>query len=225
MAERKPSVLERMWNRHAAKKIKLDDDDAAIGSSLQVQHDQSEPVIDHESDERSQLDTVSNCEISWPTTSDSVTAQCTSDQSILNQPQADNNNSCESGPSPWPKIWTEQQVNGFRDKYPWLVASDGKLGCSACKQASASALIKQQRIHLSTEWINCTIKSTSDDREKQLSAIRGKLKKHLESEAHQMAQKINDTSKKNLLQESTKKLVEKDLLTTERVFRTAYYLA
>jgi CHASE3 domain sensor protein len=92
-----------------------------------------------------------------------------------------------------------------------------------CKQASA--LIKQQRIHLSTEWINCTIKSTSDDREKQLSAIRGKLKKHLESEAHQMAQKINDTSKKNLLQESTKKLVEKDLLTTERVFRTAYYLA
>lgn len=140
------------------------------------------------SDETSQLGTVNNCEMSRPTTSDSVTALRTSDQSILNQPQADNSSS-ESGPSPWPKIWTELQVNGFRDKYPWLVASDGKLGCSVCKQASASALIKQQLIRLSTEWINCAIKSTSDDREKQLSAMRGKLKKHLESEAHQMAQK------------------------------------
>ena len=80
------------------------------------------------------------------------------------------------------------------------MAKDGKLGCSTCKKAGS---LKIQRVHLANEWINCQIKSTADDRNKKMSALRGKIKQHLESQAHDMAMGICETSKRNCCKSRT----------------------
>lgn len=39
----------------------------------------------------------------------------------------------------WPSHWTLQQKQYFVTEYPWLYASDGKLGCTTCRDVSRTA--------------------------------------------------------------------------------------
>ena len=85
--------------------------------------------------------------------------------------------------------------------------------------------MKIQRVHLANEWIGCQIESTADDRNKKMSALRGKIKQHFESQAHDVAMGIFETSKKELLQELNNKSILQKMSTTVKVLRTVYYLA
>jgi len=39
----------------------------------------------------------------------------------------------------WPSHWTLQQKQYFVTEYPWLYESDGKLGCTKCRDVSQTA--------------------------------------------------------------------------------------
>lgn len=130
----------------------------------------------------------------------------------------------------WPEIWSKKQIEDFSTKYPWLSAKDGKLGCKTCRNTKTLSADKGERLSLSDEWMNCSINiptSTDDkkDREKALSAIRGKIKKHNDSAAHGLAIKINERKQENILETAMKNAAKPYEERTKRVFRTVYYLA
>jgi hypothetical protein len=91
-----------------------------------------------------------------------------------------------------------------------------------CKQAG---FLKTKGVHLSSEWMSCKIDSEATDRSKQLSALRGKIKQHVESNAHLAAERIHQQSKQNIIAKSVNKLSDKLISSTEKIFRTVYYIA
>lgn len=131
--------------------------------------------------------------------------------------------------SDWPDIWTEKQRKEFIGKHQWLFANSGKLGCRNCKEASINGLgpHKEKNVSLSEEWVNCEVGVSNDNekRESKLSMLRGKIHKHVNSQAHVIAFKIVDSQKKDCISEAINKVKTEEVRKTEIVFRTAYFLA
>jgi len=130
----------------------------------------------------------------------------------------------------WPTVWTMKQCTEFAEKYPWLTAENGALGCTFCKDAKTLGAWKQERISLSTEWVTCSIQVTCSaedpkEREKTLSALRGKIKKHNDSAAHKLAVDIRKRKDESHMENAAKKLTKVHIEKTEAVFRTVYHLA
>lgn len=46
----------------------------------------------------------------------------------------------------WPIVWTESQWFEFKEKYPWVVSVDGKLGCSICSSITCLRGFKDRKI-------------------------------------------------------------------------------
>jgi len=80
---------------------------------------------------------------------------------------------------------------------------------------------KIERLRISNEWSNSLIEASTS----QLSNLRTKIKKHYESEAHQLADKINKEGKEKSIEVSMQKSIVDHEQTTIKVFRTAYYIA
>lgn len=125
----------------------------------------------------------------------------------------------------WPMVWNESQWIEFKEKYPWIVSADGKLGCNICSSITCLGASKKERLRISNEWSNGLIEASGKDRTSQLSNLRIKIKKHYESEGHQLADKINKERKEKSIQVSMQKSIVDHEQTTIKVFRTAYYIA
>ncbi|XP_008183248.1 E3 SUMO-protein ligase KIAA1586-like [Acyrthosiphon pisum] len=122
-------------------------------------------------------------------------------------------------------VWNESQWIEFKEKYPWIVSADGKLGCNICSSITCLGASKKDRLRISNEWSNGLIEASGKDRTSQLSNLRIKIKKHYESERHQLADKINKERKEKSIQVSMQKSIVDHEQTTIKVFRTAYYIA
>jgi len=99
-------------------------------------------------------------------------------------------------------------------------------GCTICIAANALGPLKEKGVCLSHEWCTYNIESSvTESRVTQLSSLRMKIKKHVDSKAHILAVQINQDMNKEVLKKRftvVDSAVDKE---TEAVFRTAYYLA
>lgn len=84
---------------------------------------------------------------------------------------------------------------------------------------------KEKNVYLSQEWCSHSVESSAEKREAQLSSLRVKIKKHLDSRAHQLAEKIMKSREEKILETAVEKQVTTFDNATTAVFRTAYYLA
>ncbi|UYV76318.1 hypothetical protein LAZ67_14000008, partial [Cordylochernes scorpioides] len=122
------------------------------------------------------------------------------------------------------EVWNDSQYIQFKEKYPWLSISKGRLGCNICASVKTLGAAKSERIHISPEWSNYLIEAAGKDRASKLSNIRMKIKKHCESEAHKIAENIKKDRKKKLEEYANNMNIEVENENI-KLFRTAYNIA
>ncbi|XP_006110332.2 E3 SUMO-protein ligase KIAA1586-like [Pelodiscus sinensis] len=125
----------------------------------------------------------------------------------------------------YPVVWSRVQYEEFQRKNDWLFASYGKLGCRTCRHVSNFKLFsaRGRGVNIASQWSECQISSFGKTRKTQLTSLRKKIIEHKNSAAHTEATKLLDAAKRDSLIKA--KNEELALVTTARVFRTAYYIA
>ena len=129
-----------------------------------------------------------------------------------------------------PSCWSVQQQEYFTSTYPWIIFSNGKLGCQECKNIKSLGLHAEQRSRISREWTDCNIfPSTTNNREKSAAEaqkyLRKKISKHARSKAHLTATKVLKEQQNRQIQSSTALSVAQHQSATEKCLRTSYYVA
>eukprot|EP01024_Parvocaulis_polyphysoides_P054540 TRINITY_DN5514_c1_g1_i1.p1 TRINITY_DN5514_c1_g1~~TRINITY_DN5514_c1_g1_i1.p1 ORF type:complete len:523 (-),score=74.48 TRINITY_DN5514_c1_g1_i1:87-1655(-) len=120
-------------------------------------------------------------------------------------------------------VWNKKQVEDMQGKYPWLkINSEGGLQCTICLQVSE---INAHDLQLSKEWVQGKVYPSGEGRETQLKSLRNKIGRHINSKSHCDATKLNSLKQQDILVSSLAKQKEQQFETTERVFRTAYFVA
>ena len=125
----------------------------------------------------------------------------------------------------WPDIWSSDNWTSKKQLYPWLYYKNGKLGCSICKHASSLSVHKRQGVHIAIEWAEGIVKYNGLTRDSKLKSLRKKIIIHKNSKAHISAQEINRSAELSSLEKHMDKSNKIELVSTQRIFRTAYYLA
>ena len=95
-------------------------------------------------------------------------------------------------------------------------------GCLACKNADN---LKEKGAHLTGEWTGGSVESSTSDKKQRLSAFRGKIKKHVESQAHIAAENVKKTRKQNIFEQCAMKSYQQVISSTEKMLQTVYYIA
>ena len=127
--------------------------------------------------------------------------------------------------SQWPDVWSSDIWMSKKKLYPWLYYRNGHLGCSICKLVSSLSVHKIQGVHIAIEWAEGTVNYYGITRESKLKSLRKKIILHRDSKAHISAQEISQTSELACLERHMDKSNKIELEATQRIFRTAYYLA
>ena len=77
---------------------------------------------------------------------------------------------------------------------------------------------------MSLEWCKYLVEASAVKRETQLSSLRVKIKKHLESRAHDLAEDIIKMQKMKVLETAVEKQVMVSDKATNAIFCTAYFI-
>ena len=91
----------------------------------------------------------------------------------------------------------------------------------------ALVLVKKKNVFLAEEWVTSGVhvSGVNDKRDSKLSMLRGKIRKHVNSRAHEIANEIIESQKTDSISGAVRKLENEEIRKTEIVFRTVYYLA
>ena len=84
----------------------------------------------------------------------------------------------------YPLIWTEQQCEEFKQKNSCMYASDGKVGCTSCREVNNLGVRAPGGVNISTQWADGDVTSYGSTRKVQLSSLRKKIYEHRNSKAH-----------------------------------------
>ena len=125
----------------------------------------------------------------------------------------------------WPIIWSEEAWREKREKYKFLLCSNGRLGCSSCRAVSGLQAFSAQGRHLAVEWVNCLNTANGKGRREQLTSLRKKIFEHSKSSAHNSVETILRGKKEERMEKLAEKRSAHDEDLTCRSFRTAYHLA
>ena len=71
----------------------------------------------------------------------------------------------------FPSIWSDKQLIDYKQKYPWLTAKSGRLGCTVCSRVTDLKLDRKRGIQINVAWSKCNISSAGATRETQLSSL------------------------------------------------------
>lgn len=123
-----------------------------------------------------------------------------------------------------PDCWDRNQVKYFTNEYNWLYIHNKKLGCKICKKANLN-LIKIQGMHVSKEWCDGNITAVGDDTSKQQTSLRKKISKHKNTQVHLKIEQMIDRSMLEVIPNHLQSLSTIDNALTEKIFRTAYFIA
>ncbi|XP_062260281.1 E3 SUMO-protein ligase KIAA1586-like [Platichthys flesus] len=119
-----------------------------------------------------------------------------------------------------PKNWGLSQWRSWKERNPWLCASECGLGCAACQAAKTLLLHdKKTGMHISDAWVNGTVSSPL---QKQL---RKKIYLHRDSLAHKRAVEIADLKQKDVLPNKVEEMSSAFIDVTSSSFRAAYTVA
>ncbi|KAK5647935.1 hypothetical protein RI129_002827 [Pyrocoelia pectoralis] len=125
----------------------------------------------------------------------------------------------------WPDCWTSEMYVSKCSEYKWLFAKSKRIGCSVCKNVKKIPdpfKIKGVQVHLSQEWIGCSIDSYGTTEKEQRQSLRKKIFKHKNSEAHKCAEKIVLDGKKEKMKTAILKQELGTNESTQYIFRTVY---
>ncbi|XP_030053657.1 E3 SUMO-protein ligase KIAA1586 [Microcaecilia unicolor] len=124
-----------------------------------------------------------------------------------------------------PSCWSEEQGNYFREKNPWLIIQNGKLGCDTCRTVGRLDLNQHmRRSRLAREWTEIQISSSAEKKKSQQVAFRKKIWEHRETQAHQDAECVLMESRKRNLEADGKLHQAEEEEAICRIFRTAYMI-
>lgn len=113
-----------------------------------------------------------------------------------------------------------------KSKYPWLFCLSHKIGCAYCKEIGSLKTFKKQGVDISKEWSNCEIDcGKNPNKQTQLSNLRNKIKRHVESQAHNFVCKIKKDKESQMLVKNMETEWFKNQQSTECIFRTSYFIA
>ena len=80
-----------------------------------------------------------------------------------------------------------------------MYASDGKVGCTPCREVNNLGARASRGVNISTEWADGNVTSYGSTRTVQLSSLQKKIREHRNSKAHQEAINILEMAKKDVL--------------------------
>jgi hypothetical protein len=124
--------------------------------------------------------------------------------------------------SPFPDVWTNEQWVCKKKEYPWLGSRNGKLGCLECE--SRYSCTGPSNLG-SLEWQTFSVSFYGADKKAKLKSLRKKILRHKDSANHINAIKTKERSKKAILEKHVDQINKEEIQTTEKVLRTAYFLA
>lgn len=118
-------------------------------------------------------------------------------------------------------------TNGLKkNKYPWLIFGEGKIGCMYCKSLGSLKLYKKQGVEISNDWCLTKIDGgTNSIKATRLANLRHKITKHKNSNAHTFAAKIVKVKNCNILSNAFQTGCSNLCSSTEYIFRTTYFIA
>lgn len=124
-----------------------------------------------------------------------------SNSAIVNNIESDapQNDKEDGSQCEWPNVWSEDMWRRKLQAFPWLDCQNGKLGCKVCREVTKLGAFKKERISVSNEWRSYTVTFNGSNRSAQLKSLRKKIILHKQSNAHNIAQNILNTSKKKTI--------------------------
>ena len=124
--------------------------------------------------------------------------------------------------SEYPSIWTPTQAKEFSSDHPWIMFSNGYLGCSSCKKVTNYGAFRKQGMKISKPWTDCLVTFNGKQRHSQLSSLRKKIYEHESGQQHKTAEQIlnkaKDSAMEAVVAEQQKHLYD----STTRIFRSVY---
>lgn len=165
-----------------------------------------------------ELEKLNNDEI------ESVQTEEEKNLTLFNQLEQETLLNCLSHNGIPPDCWDRNQVKYFTDEYNWLYIHSNKLGCKICKKANLN-LIKIQGMHVSKDWCDGNITAVGDDISKQQTSLRKKILKHKNTQVHLKIEQMIDQSMLEVIPNHLQNLSIIDNALTEKIFRTAYFIA
>ena len=85
-----------------------------------------------------------------------------------------------------PSCWNSESAKHFKQKYPWMMMKEGKLGCNVCAE------IKDGKMSHSENWIQCQVVANGNTKLTQQSSLRKKLFEHSKTARHMQMVRIID---------------------------------
>lgn len=125
----------------------------------------------------------------------------------------------------FPCIWSNKQWLDYKERYSWLTAKSGRLGCTVCFKVSELKLDCKRGVQIHAAWSKCNINWNGKTKESQLSSLRQKITRHKTSSAHEQAEEVLKEAAKCQFEVSNSILTDEIFDSTKRIFRTAYHVA
>ncbi|KAL4121579.1 hypothetical protein QTP88_014066 [Uroleucon formosanum] len=125
-----------------------------------------------------------------------------------------------------PECWDIKQIKYFCEEYTWIYFKNKKLGCKLCVKVNLNIEKKpESHVRLSSEWTQCNIAPSGATIAKRKASLRKKISKHKSSQPHITAESIIAHSKQETFELQVLKTTKLQFKTTEKIFRTAYFIA
>jgi hAT family C-terminal dimerisation region len=118
----------------------------------------------------------------------------------------------------YPIVWKFDKWNSWKEKQPWLICQNGKLGCQVCCEAGTTLSV-QTGVHISAEWTSKSVEA------KSARKLKEKIYKHKNSQAHNAAVNILKIRQQECLKCTVADADSRHFVETCRVFRTAYAIS
>jgi hypothetical protein len=149
---------------------------------------------------------------------------CRESTNALSDQDLSRNRNDLHGDGQYPAIWTAQQAEDFKSGNPWLMFSNGCMGCKTCKEVNHFGAFKRQGLKISDAWAACSVTFNGKQRQSQLSSLRKKIYEHAKGHSHTTAEELLKKSGENDLVNVVSGQQKHLHDSTARVFNTVYSL-
>ncbi|XP_074076168.1 E3 SUMO-protein ligase KIAA1586 homolog [Macrotis lagotis] len=123
-----------------------------------------------------------------------------------------------------PDCWNKKQAFLFTEQYKWLEIKEGKLGCKDCSTLRHLGMTAEKHVHVSKEWSAYLITPNGSNKITRQASLRKKIREHDVSKAHTKIQNLLKESANDSISNIVRKLNNKNIDATVRVFKTVYSL-
>jgi len=121
------------------------------------------------------------------------------------------------------ECWTQSQLIEKTNTYPWLIVRNRKLGCKTMSEREEHQNPTDCRNSFVVGLDKCFSRSHRSFEVKSAGVL--KMFNHQNSGGHKTAERILATTENKVMEQMSARLQKSHEHSTQRIFRTAYYLA